>query len=185
MKTASRFLGFFGFSTLILAAGIMIPAAGRGADAGDDFAKSTIDIGIVVRDAARTAEFLTNAVGFTEVKGFSVTAEVAKRTGLVDGHPVNVRVFTLTEGDQSTRIKILEFPKAETKRADQQFIHSTFGIRYLTLYVKDMKRSVERLKAAKVPLLGETPMDLGTGTYITVFKDPDGNFMELIGPMPK
>jgi catechol 2,3-dioxygenase-like lactoylglutathione lyase family enzyme len=185
MKTASGFRTFFGFSTLLLAAWVIVPAPVRGADSNNEFTKGTIDIGIVVRDAARTTEFLTNAVGFTEVKGFSVTPDLGKRVGLIDGHAVNVRMFTLTEGDQATRIKVLEFPKAETNRADQQFIHSTFGIRYLTLYVEDMKRAVERLKAAKVPLLGETPLDLGSGTYIAVFKDPDGNFMELIGPMPK
>ncbi len=28
---------------------------------------------------------------------------------------------------------------------------------------------------------GETPLDLGGGSYIAVCKDPDGNFFELIG----
>jgi lactoylglutathione lyase len=168
------------FATLALA-----PSPGSAADLGSEFTKGTIDIGIVVRDAAKTAEFLTNAVGFTEVKGFAVTPELGKRIGFIDGHATSVRVFVLTEGDSATRIKVLEFPKADSKRSDQQFIHSTLGLRYLTLYVKDLKRAVERLKAAKVPLLGETPLDLGGGTYIATFKDPDGNFMELIGPMPK
>lgn len=147
-----------------------------------EFSKGTIDIGIVVKDAAKTAEFLTNAIGFTEIKGFSVTPELGRRIGLVDGHAVDVRVFTLTEGDSATRIKVLSFPKADAKSADQKFIHSTLGIRYLTLYVQDMNRALERLKSAKVPLLGETPLDLGGGTFIAVVRDPDGNFVELIGP---
>jgi lactoylglutathione lyase len=155
----------------------------KGAESSAEFSKGVIDIGIVVSDAERTAQFLTNAIGFTEVKGFSVTPELGKKIGLVDGHPVEVRVFKLTEGEQATSIKVLSFPKAGGKKADQAFIHSTLGMRYLTLYVKDMSRSLERLKAAKVQTLGETPLDLGGGTYITVVRDPDGNFVELIGPM--
>jgi len=155
----------------------------KGSEAPAEFSKGVIDIGIVVSDATRTAQFLTNAIGFTEVKGFSVTSELGKRIGLVDGHPVDVRVFKLAEGEQATSIKVLSFPKAGGKKADQAFIHSTLGMRYVTLYVHDMSRALERLKAAKVKTLGETPLDLGGGTYITVVRDPDDNFFELIGPM--
>jgi lactoylglutathione lyase len=56
-----------------------------------------------------------------------------------------------------------------------------YGIRYFTLYVKSIDRALERLKAANVPLLGETPVDLG-GTLLVAVRDPDGNFYELIGP---
>lgn len=154
-------------------------------DSATEFSKGTIDIGIVVSDANQTAAFLTNAIGFKEVKGFSASAELGKKIGLMDGHGTDVRVFLLTEGDQSTRIKILSFPKAKAKKPDQKTIHATLGMRYLTLYVKDMNRAVERLRAANVKLQGQTPLELGGGTYIAVVKDPDGNFLELIGPMKK
>jgi lactoylglutathione lyase len=163
----------------------LAPSAGRAAETSGEFSKGTIDIGIVVGDAGRTAQFLTNAIGFTEVKGFSVTPELGRKIGLIDGYGADIRVFTLTEGEQATRIKVLSFPEAKAKPANQKFIHSTLGMRYLTLYVKDMNRALQRLKAAQVPLLGETPLDLGGGTYIAVVKDPDGNFLELIGPMKK
>jgi lactoylglutathione lyase len=171
----------------LLAAGALATAAPSlpAADAPGEFSKGVIDLGLVVRDAGRTAQFLTNAIGFTEVKGFAVTPEMGRKIGLVDGHAVDVRVFTLTEGDLATRIKVLSFPNAKAKPADQKFIHSTLGLRYLTLYVKDMNRALERLKTAKAALLGETPLDLGGGNFIAVCKDPDGNFFELIGPMKK
>ena len=168
---------------LLVTALLCLVQSAKGSEAAAEFTKGVIDIGIVVSDAERTAQFLTNAIGFTEQKGFSVTPELGKKIGLVDGHPVDVRVFALTEGDQATRIKVLSFPKAGGKKADQAFIHSTYGMRYLTLYVKDMSQAVERLKAAKVKPLGDTPLDLGGGTYITVVRDPDDNFIELIGPM--
>ena len=94
-----------------------------------------------------------------------------------------MRVFVLEEGDSATRIKLLSFPDAPGQQPNQRFIHSTLGIRYLTLYVKDMKRALERLKKSNVTLLGQSPVDLGSGNFLTAAKDPDGNFFELIGPM--
>jgi catechol 2,3-dioxygenase-like lactoylglutathione lyase family enzyme len=171
--------------TLALLLTLSPALAGPAAAAENEFSKGVIDVGMVVKDADRTAAFLTNAIGFKEVKGFSVTPDLGRKIGLIDGHAVEVRVFKLTEGDQSTAIKVLCFPKAENKPADQKYIHSTLGFRYFTLYVKDMTKALERLKAANVKPIGETPMDLGGGTYITVVRDPDGNFFELIGPMAK
>lgn len=169
--------------TLCLGAGLagLAPAA-QAADTSGEFRKPVIDIGIVVKDAGRTARFLTNAIGFKEVKGFPVTSELGRKIGLIDGHATDVRVFVLDEADQATRIKILSFPTAQGKQPDQAYIHSTTGIRYLTLYVKDVTRALERLKKEGVSLLGETPVDLGGGTFLVAVKDPDGNFIELIGP---
>ncbi len=164
-----------------LGMGDLTPAA-RAAEGGGEFSKPVIDLGIVVKDAGRTARFLTNAIGFKEVRGFPVTPELGKKIGLLSGQSTTVRVFVLDEADQATRIKILSFPDAPGKPADQAYIHSTLGIRYLTLYVKDMNRALERLKEAKVALLGETPVELGGGTWLVACKDPDGNFIELIGP---
>ena len=53
----------------------------------------------------------------------------------------------------------------------------------VTIMVKDMDDALARLKKANVKLLGKTPASLGGNTRITVFHDPDGNFVELIGPV--
>lgn len=176
LSSLSRFFLIAG-----VAAGALLAGSSQAAESANDFSKGVIDIGIVVQDANRTAEFLTNAIGFMEVKGFSASADLGRKIGLIDGYAVDVRVFALTD-EPSTKIKVLSFPQANGKKADQKFIHSTMGIRYLTIYVKDMNKAVERLKAAKVKCEGETPLELNGGTYIAVVKDPDGNFVELIGP---
>ena len=136
----------------------------------------------MVKDADRTARFLTNVIGFKEVRGFPVTSDLGKKIGLIDSHATQVRVFVLEEIEQATRIKILSFPEAPGKQSDQAYIHSTLGIRYLTLYVKDLNPMLERVKKAGVQYLGETPVEVGTGTWLLAVKDPDGNFIELIGP---
>jgi len=45
-----------------------------------------------------------------------------------------------------------------------------------------MSRALERLKQAGVQTLGETPIETGNGNWLVAVKDPDGNFIELIGP---
>jgi catechol 2,3-dioxygenase-like lactoylglutathione lyase family enzyme len=158
---------------------LALPAA---VAAESEFSKPVIDLGMVVKDGNRSAAFLTNAIGFKEVRGFDVTAELGRKIGLTDGHAGRARVFVLDEGDIATRLKVLSFPEAAGQPAEQAYVHSTLGFRYLTLYVKNINRALERLKKADVPLLGETPVDLGAGSWLVAVKDPDGNFIELIGP---
>ena len=92
-------------------------------------------------------------------------------------------VFVLGDAPDSSRLKIMSFPKRPGGRPDQKFIHSSIGISYLTLRVADMGDALARLKKHKVKLLGQTPTPLGGKMRITVFHDPDGNFIELIGPL--
>ena len=48
-----------------------------------------------------------------------------------------------------------------------------------------MSAVMARLKKAGVKTLGKTPAPIGGGNLLTVFRDPDGNFIELIGPASK
>jgi hypothetical protein len=95
---------------------------------------------------------------------------------------VTARVFLLGEGEKQSRIKMMSFPKAKAAKSDQRFIHSTLGFSYLTLHVMNLDASMKRLKAAKIPFEGETPVALGGNNALLVVRDPDGNFVELIGP---
>jgi catechol 2,3-dioxygenase-like lactoylglutathione lyase family enzyme len=169
-------------ASLLLAAPALSQEAGKPAP---NFSNAVADIGIVVKDLEKSATFYTKTLGMTEVKGFSVPAEKATDIGLTDNQPATIRVFVLDPSAKgpSTKFKLMSFPEAPGKMQDQKFIHSSIGVSYLTLYVTDMTAAVERLKKTKVKLLGKTPSDLGGGSFITVFHDPDGNFIELIGPM--
>jgi len=157
----------------------MAPAA-RAADT--ESSKPIIDIGMVVKDSDRTARFLTNVIGFKEVRGFPATSDLGKKIGLLNGQATQVRVFVLEDVAQATRLKVLAFPDAPGKQADQAYIHSTLGFRYLTLYVKDINRVLERVKKTGLSPLGESPVEISAGTWLLTVKDPDGNFIELIGP---
>jgi len=167
----------------ILLAAILLAAVTPPARAAEsEFSKSTIDIGIVAKDSDRTARFLTNVIGFKEVKGFAVSGDLGKKLGLIDGHAAQARVFVLEEVEHATRLKLFSFPEAPGKQADQAYLHSSLGIRYLTLFVKDINPILARAKKASVSPLGETPVEISTGTWLLAVKDPDGNFIEVIGP---
>jgi len=146
------------------------------------FSRSTIDLGMVVSDVEAAAKFYTEAIGFTEVQGFDVSAELAGDSGLTDYKAFKVRVFVLAEEATATRLKIMEMPGANSKKVDHQFISSSLGYSYLTLMVSDMGAAVERAKKAGVQPVKE-PYRLGGNNYLTLVKDPDGNIIEFVGPM--
>lgn len=181
MITRISFLGKLAAASAVLTLIGTAPAT-HAADSTNGFSKPTIDIGIVARDVEKSAKFYSEVVGLKEIKGFSAAPEFGKKIGLVDNHPINVRVFVTEEIEGATRIKLMSFPAAGGKLADRSYIHSTLGFSYLTLYVKDVNEALARLKKADLKPLGETPVSLGGKTQLLVVRDPDGNFIELIGP---
>ena len=167
---------FLPFALLVL----VLPASVRA----EEFARTTIDLGCVVSDVEAAAKFYTEAVGFTEVKGFSVDADFATKTGLTDQQPLSIRVFVLGEGETTTKLKLMQGP--ESKKSDNTNILSELGFSYLTIYVSDMNAAEARLKKAGVKPIAsgpsELPANLAKGIYLAVVRDPDGNLVELVGP---
>lgn len=150
------------------------------------FASSTIDLGMIVSDAEKSAKFYTEAVGFTELKPFSVPADFATEVGLTNHQSVSVRVLVLDTGKTATKLKLIHFPGVESKKTDTAFFESQLGYRYLTIFPADMTAALERLKRAGVKPVtkdGMVPLPKGMadGVYITLVRDPDGNFVELVG----
>jgi len=169
-------LGCFVACLLTMGASNSEPATAR-------FSRTTIDLGMVVADIEASARFYQEVIGFTEAGGFSVSAEMAGDTGLTDYKAINVRVFALGKEPTATRLKIMAFPDAPGKKVDNEFISSSLGYSYLTIRVSDMTAALARLKAHAVAPV-KKPYQLGhANNYLTLVKDPDGNIIELIGPM--
>ncbi|EFC84162.1 VOC family protein [Parafrankia sp. EUN1f] len=58
------------------------------------------------------------------------------------------------------------------------FIGAT-GIQYLTLHVDDLGKITERVLAGGGRLL-HGPVEVGPGIRLAVFRDPDGNALEVV-----
>jgi len=165
---------------------LFVAVAPRPCLAEGEFARTTIDLGVVVSDVDKSVEFYTKAIGFTEVKGFSVTAGIACDAGLTDRKPLDVRVLVLGEEDSATKLKLMTVPGVDSKKSDNSFIHSQLGYSYLTIFINDTNAAMARLKKAGVKPIAkgpvELPEDLAPGFFLTVVRDPDGNLVELVGP---
>ena len=149
------------------------------------FPRTTIDIGVHVRDIEASARFYANVIGFTEVEGFSVAADFASAAGLTDRQPLAVRVFVLGKGESATKVKLMEVPGVTITEGDNAYIHSRLGFRYLTIFIDNTTEALKRLRTAGVEPVGDGPILIGddpSGSYLTVVRDPDGNLIELIGP---
>lgn len=164
------------------------PAPAQAAEPG--FPRNTIDLGTVVGDIERSVRFYREAIGFREVDGFAVPAELAADAGLTEGKPLAIRVLVLGDGETATRLKLMQVAGTAPRAGDNEFIHSHTGFRYLTIMVADTDAALERLRKFGARPLAKSPVLLPEklappGTYLTCVRDPDGNIVELIGPRAK
>lgn len=152
-----------------------------------NFATGTIDYGIVVRDAQKSIAFY-KAIGFKELPSFSVPKEVTGSAGLLDYKDAKIYVMSLNGAATDTKVKLMQLPGSH-KMPDQTFIDSTYGVSYHTIFVRDLKIVIDSLKANNIKILAKGPVDLTSVGFAPNFllsvKDPDGNFIEFVGPILK
>jgi catechol 2,3-dioxygenase-like lactoylglutathione lyase family enzyme len=156
-------------------------------NASKEFASQTFDIGVVVSDVRKAVAFYTNAIGFKEVKGFSVPADWTRDVGLTDGKKLDIHVLVLGEGNTATKLKLMEVPGARIPKGNNQQVTSQLGMRYTTIQVTDMDAALDRLKRAGVKPdtkggMIALPAGFPEGIFLTLVRDPDGNMIELVGP---
>lgn len=150
------------------------------------FPRTTIDLGTVVADVEKSVRFYVDGIGFRELPGFDVPADVASGAGLTDGKPLAVRVLVLGEGDSATKLKLMSVIGTTPRSGDNEFIHSHTGFRYLTIIVDDTNAALARLAKIGVKPLAQSPVaipeKIAKGLFLTCVRDPDGNIVELIAP---
>jgi catechol 2,3-dioxygenase-like lactoylglutathione lyase family enzyme len=146
-----------------------------------EFTTGTIQIGVIVQDLEKSIDFYTNVVGMTKTGGFSIDEAFGKKSGLTGGAPFDVTVLKLKDSPEAAEWKLMSFGK-EPAHPPQKYIQDDIGMQYITIFVKSMKPFLERLEKHQVTLLEETPTFLEDGRQFVFFQDPDGNFIELIGP---
>jgi lactoylglutathione lyase len=150
------------------------------------FPRNTIDLGTVVSDIDKSVRFYTEGIGFRELTGFDVAADVATAAGLTDSKPLSIRVLALGDGPDATKLKLMQVAGSTPRPGDNEFIHSHTGFRYLTIMVHDTDAALARLATLGVKPIARSPVALpaalAPGMHLTCVRDPDGNIVELIGP---
>lgn len=147
-----------------------------------NFSSNLIGSGVVVSNLERSLDFYIDGIGMVEAYNFTINEEFSKRSGLSDGVPTSVTVLKLEDSPEANEWKLMSFGKKAT-HPKPKFIQDDTGVQYITINVKALKPVFKRLKERKVPFLGSTPTPLNENSHFLLVQDPDGIFIELIGPM--
>ena len=147
-----------------------------------EFSSSTISIGVIVSDIDVALDFYINVLGMQKTGGFNIDTSFAKKSGLSNGVPFSVTTLKLQDEQHATQWKLMSFGKM-VKRPKSKYIQDDVGMQYITVFVKALKPFIKRIEENHVTMLGETPVSLGGETHFILVQDPDGTFIELIGPM--
>ncbi|WP_345264103.1 VOC family protein [Nibrella viscosa] len=152
------------------------------AQAQSNFTSKTIGIGVVVADLNRSLDFYVNGIGMVKTGSFTINEEFSKRSGLANGVATNVTILKLENSPEATDWKLMSF-NTKASHPKPRFIQDDTGMQYITINVKALKPIIDRLTQMKVPFLGSTPTPLNGKSHFVLVQDPDGTFIELIGPL--
>ncbi|MDP3913941.1 MAG: VOC family protein [Bacteroidota bacterium] len=169
------------FKSIILLAVLLVVIPSFAVQPPDDFAKSAISIGVVVEDLDKALDFYLNVIGMVKTGEFSVDADKARELGLSNGNSFDVKVLKLENSENAPEWKLMSFGKKAT-HSKQTYVPDDTGMQYITIFVKSMKPILERIKKHDVKMLGKTPAMLDETRQFVLVQDPDGTFIELIGP---
>ncbi|MEZ6048327.1 MAG: VOC family protein [Planctomycetaceae bacterium] len=159
---------------------------------GDDqekswFKSTTVDFGIVVSDIDKSVEFYRDVLGMTEAFSFDVSSQIATDAGLTNQQPATVHVMTAGEGEMATKVKLMQIGDETPQKQDLTYINSTLGMSYITLHVKNVSQMLENAAEYNVKPIAKGPTDISRGSgnkmVLAIVRDPDGNFVELVGPL--
>lgn len=153
------------------------------AKAQSNFSSKLIGVGVVVSDIEKSVDFYVNGIGMIKTSGFNIAEDFAKRSGLSNGVPFAVTVLKLENSADANEWKLISIKGAKATHPKQNYIQDDVRPQYITINVKSLKQVLDRLAKMNVNLLGSTPTTLNAQSQFAFVQDPDGNFIELIGPM--
>jgi len=128
-----------------------------------DVTKESIDIGIVVKDAAAAVAFYRDALGFED-------------TGTMP-MPGGGTMYRLLCG--TTLVKIVDPGKELPASAPGGGITGAYGYRYWTISVPNLDELTAKCEAAGAKVAVK-PREIREGVRISIVEDPDGNWVELL-----
>ena len=137
-------------------------------------------IGLVVSDIETSEKFYTQIIGMLPAGSFDLSPEWSKQAGAANGKPFSVKMFKMTDNNTATILKLAYFDRV-APRPSQSGVDANAGVNYLTFNYsrEDFEQAVNRLKEANIKILGWVKRE---GYQLLFVRDPDGVFIELVGP---
>ena len=140
-------------------------------------------IGLVVHDLEASEQFYTQILGMIEVGGFSLDKQWSIDAGAANNLPFGVKQYKQIDLPSALTIKLAYFD-TPVEKSEINAINTSSGVNYVTLYydLEQFLGIIDRAKAAQIEITGWVKRD----TYQLAFiKDPNGIFIEIIGPPDK
>lgn len=163
--------------TLLLFAFLFLPKA----NAQSEFSHPGIFVGNVVENLEKSVKFYTEVIGMKQTASFSVDKEKATELGLTNKYKLNVVVLKLEDSANATDWKLMSLG-TKANHPKQKYMHDDTGMQYITILVNHLTPIMERVKKHNIKILSGEPSELDEGKYFILIQDPDGTFIELIGP---
>jgi catechol 2,3-dioxygenase-like lactoylglutathione lyase family enzyme len=124
-----------------------------------------LGVGLVAKDPALLVRFYCDVFGFNAVDPITFA-----------GHGT---VHRLRSG--RSFLRIFE-PVASPAAVERRPMAAVTGIRYLTLVVDDLAATLDACRAFSLETRDPTPV--GRGLAVVTIEDPEGNAVEIQGPLP-
>ncbi len=166
--------------TIIFALSMLVCVAQKSPAAGE-FSNPTIFVGSVVTDLEKSVDFYTKIIGMKKTAAFSVDAVKAKELGLTNGKKIDVTVLKLEDSPQANEWKLMSFG---TKPGHKKpaYLEDDTGMQYITILVNHLEPVMQRIEKNTIKILSGKPSKLDENRSFILIQDPDGTFIELIGP---
>ena len=137
-----------------------------------------MQVGVVVSDLEKSLDFYTNVIGMTKVSTYHGNAEVITEAGLTNGKALDIINLKLNNEPGNPEYKITKIQDVKSKPLSNSFQP---GLRYISIFVKDLDPYLKRIKERNIKLLSKTnPLTAPEGYKVIVLQDPDGALLELI-----
>ncbi len=125
--------------------------------------KDSIDLGIVVKDAAKSLAFYRDLLGLVDKGQMAM--------------PGGATMYRLLCG--TSLIKLVAPSSAPPATAPPGGIAGATGYRYWTISVSNLDEVTEAAKVAGYKI-AVSPREIRPGIKISMIEDPDGNWVELL-----
>ena len=135
-----------------------------------------LEVGIVCVDLDRMLKFYTEVVGLKKVADAETPPEMSK---LARSAPNGYRIVRM-QTPYGERIKLAQPKVPPVQNPVPEWVYERHGLAYFTFIVDDMKPILARLKANKVRLVSEEPVEVRKGIFAQFVLDPEGNYVEFV-----
>ena len=135
-----------------------------------------LEPGIVCIDMERMLKFYTEVLGLKLVSDAETTPEMSTKFRAT---PHGYRIVRM-QTPYGERVKLVQPKVPPVQNPVPEWVYQRHGLAYFTFIISNMSEMVARLKAYKVKLVSDGPVEVRPGVFALYTLDPEGNYVEFV-----